>query len=67
MENKVRSVCVDPRAVEIEYGRGCNCENTADELSRTLDEIAEVGGPVCPECGEHFRMTSVCVLLKENE
>jgi len=67
LAHNVRSICVDSRAVELEYGRGCHCEDVSDEVGRTLDEIAEIGGPNCPRCQTEFRLTSVCVLVENGK
>lgn len=60
-----RSVAVSDRSVVIEYARTCECYECADEVARTLDEIAEVGGPLCPRCGHNFMHTSVEVITEK--
>lgn len=55
--NATDSLSVNERSIEVIFGKGCGCEETTDEVSRTLDEVLEEI-PTCPTCLERFRPVS---------
>ncbi len=60
----VISVKTNERAIELFYGKTCNCDMTVDEVSRTLDEILDNERiPKCPSCEMPFDLVSIVVLL----
>ena len=66
--DEVISVRVNDRAVELFYGKTCNCDMTVEEVSRTLDEILDNERvPKCPSCEAQFDLVSVVVLLDKEK